>query len=276
MFLKLYPIVFGPALMIGALRQGNFRRFVGGLVAGVLPVALISLDLPWWRFAFFQANRRLEAESLYASVIWMGKLLGWWPATWGHVIAWSEVLGPVAARTVPWARLLWVLATLASAAISARSLWRRPERSLGQLARLFLLPLLSFVIFNPVFSPQFMIWLLALAAVATLDGALWPSLAILFCAVITPIITPSLFHDFGPGLGPFDASVMLLRNLVLVGTWLGLMLKSASREEVHGAHIELLAYPLRLRVPIQSPASPTPPTVEQNESEDQGISFRSF
>ncbi len=222
-FLKLYPIVFGPALMMSALRQRKFRPFVGGLVAGVLPVALLSLELPWWRFAFFQANRGLEAESLYASVIWMGKLLGWWPATWEHVIAWTEVLGPVAAGTVPWARLLWALATLLSAGVSARLLWSHPNRSLGQMARLFLLPLLSFVIFNPVFSPQFMIWLLAVAAVATLDGALWPSLAILFCAMITPIISPSLFHDFGQGLGRFDASVMLLRNLVLVGTWFGLM-----------------------------------------------------
>ncbi len=221
-FLKVYPIVLGPALMLGAIKQRKVSRFVAGMAAGAFPIALLSLKLPWWRFAFFQANRGLEAESIYASVIWLGKLMAWWPATWGQVIAWSEVLGPVASGVVPWARAIWIATTLISAGVAAARLWRAPDPTLGDLGRVFLLPVLAFVIFNPVFSPQFMIWLLALAALATLDGSLAPALAVLFCAMITPIICPSLFHDFGTGLGLFETSVLVLRNFVLAGTWIAL------------------------------------------------------
>ena len=222
-FLKVYPIVFGPALLFGALRKRKLPRFLSGLIAGILPAALISLTLPWWSFLFFQANRGLEAESIYASVIWLGKHLGWWPATWGHVIAWSEVLGPVAAAVVPWARATWIVTTLVSAGAATARLWRQPEISLGELARVLLIPLLAFVIFNPVLSPQFMIWLLGLAALVTLEGSVWAPLAILFCAMITPIESPSLFHDFGRGLSLFETSVMVLRNLILAGVWVGLI-----------------------------------------------------
>jgi hypothetical protein len=231
-FLKVYPVVFGPALLLGAMRQRKLPRFISGLAAGLLPVALLSMELPWWRFAFFQANRGLEAESIYASIIWLGKLMSWWPATWGHVIAWMEVLGPVAAQVVPWARLLWVVTTLVSGAVAAARLWREPNMSLGQLARVLLLPLLAFVVFNPVFSPQFMIWLLALAALGTLEGSLWVPLAVLFCAMITPIVCPSLFHDFSRGLGLFETVVMVLRNIVLAGAWIGLMAAEKAGVEV--------------------------------------------
>jgi hypothetical protein len=218
-FLKVYPIVLGPALMFSAIKQRKLPRFLFGLAAGILPVGLLSVELPWWRFAFFQANRGLQAESLYASVIWLGKLMSWWPATWGRVIAWTEVLGPVASAVVPWARLIWIVSTLVSAGVAAARLWRDPNLSLGDVARMFLLPLLAFVIFNPVFSPQFMIWLLALAALATLGRSLWAPLAILFCAMITPLT----HYHYGEGLELFSTGALVLRNVVLAGTWGGLL-----------------------------------------------------
>ncbi len=228
-FLKLYPIVLGPALMFSAMRQRNWRRFVCGLVAGIVPVAVLSAFLPWWRFAFFQANRGLEAESIYASVIWLGKLFGWWPATWGHVIAWSEVLGPVASAVVPYARLTWVVTTFFSAILSARRLGRAPNLPPGDVARVLLPPILAFVVFNPVFSPQFMLWLLAPAALATMGRSVWASLAILFCAILTPVT----HYHFGPNLGLLGTGALVLRNGILAGTWAGLVCEKLSSEIGH-------------------------------------------
>ena len=73
---KLYPILFVPPLLVLAWRQGKSKSFFAGLVLGVLPIALMSFYLPWWRFAEFQAARGLQVESLSAAAVWLGKLLG--------------------------------------------------------------------------------------------------------------------------------------------------------------------------------------------------------
>lgn len=244
---KLYPAVFVPPLFVLSMRQHKGRQFMAGLALGLLPMALLSVFLPWWRFAEFQAARGLQVESLYASVLWLGKLLGLNAAKWEYVRSWFEVGGPAASAVLPWARMMFIgalgistiVAVWAGAKIpesrgnrheETRSLKseirdRRSEidqrllTSSPMLCRLLLLPLLAFIAFNQVLSPQYMIWLLPLATLTSLGGNLTPALMIVIATMLTPIIFPSLHGDYGSGLDLFETSVLLARNLMLVVTW---------------------------------------------------------
>jgi hypothetical protein len=84
-----------------------------------------------------------------------------------------------------------------------------------------LVPLLPFVAFNLVFSPQYMIWLLPLAALGILGGRVWPMLIIAIATAVTPIFYPT--PEYFTGLNLAQTVVLLCRNLSLVVVWLVLL-----------------------------------------------------
>jgi hypothetical protein len=227
--LKVYPVVFIPVLVIIAFRQDKGIRFVAGLIGGLAPIAVASFAMPWWRFAEFQTARGLQAESVYASVLWLGRLFGIVHVEWEFTKRWFEVTGRSASVLLPWARAMLVAGTGISNVLAARAAARWKDPSPGQLARLLLVPLLAFVAFNNVLSPQFMVWILPLAAIGSLEGRAWPMLAILFAVVLTPIFYPSLFDDYAAGLTLFETSILVIRNFALIAA-LGLLILSSLRE----------------------------------------------
>jgi hypothetical protein len=214
--LKVYPVVFIPVLAVIAWRQAKGTRFIAGLSVGLLPIAVASFVIPWWRFAEFQSARGLQAESVYASVLWLGRQLGMVRVEWEFTRKWFEVTGPSASAVVPWARAIFVVATAMATVLAARAAARSKNPSPAQLARLLLAPLLAFIAFNNVLSPQFMIWILPLAAIGFVEGKALPMLAIFFAVVLTPIFYPSLFDDYAGGLTLFETSILVIRNLALI------------------------------------------------------------
>ena len=100
---KLYPILLVPPLLVLAWRQGKVKPLFTGLLLGLLPLGLLSFYLPWWRFAQFQADRGLQVESLYASMLWLGHLLGVADVHWIYTNKWYEVRGAAATAVLPWA-----------------------------------------------------------------------------------------------------------------------------------------------------------------------------
>jgi hypothetical protein len=69
-----------------------------------------------------------------------------------------------------------------------------------------------------------MIWLLPLAALASLEGSLWAPCAICLATVLTPIFYPS--SDYGVGLSLMETLVLLIRNLILIAAWGSLIRES--------------------------------------------------
>jgi hypothetical protein len=221
--LKVYPVVLVPPLLVLSLRERKGKRFVAGLSAGVVPLVILGLMLPWWRFAQFQGTRGLQCESLYASALWLGKFLGLPGVEWAAAQTWLEVQGRSAVAVLPWARAMFV-GTVAISIVAATWAAARVERpSPAKTARLLLVPLLSFVAFNVVLSPQFMIWLLPLAALASLEGNPWPMFLIPLATMITPIFFPC--PEYGTGLNLWETVVLLLRNFMLIALWAMLMLE---------------------------------------------------
>jgi len=231
---KVYPAVFVPVLAAVAWRGSSrqARQFAIGVGAGLLPLIALSWSVPWWRFANVHTHRGLEAESLWASALWLSHFAGV-PATWELAGRWYEVTGPVADRLIAPARVVWLTATLGSVVLATWAAWRSklgsgPDADATTLpvtATLVLLPVTTFVAFSFVLSPQFHLWLAPLAALGLFarrrpeagvgTGALW---CIFFSAFLVPAFFPSPTFDGGLDLG--RTFVLVLRNvLLLYATW---------------------------------------------------------
>lgn len=238
---KLFPAVYFPVMAAFVWRRNSrdLSRFVAGAAIATLPLVAISWMVPWWNFLGFHANRGLEVESVWASVIWLGHFAGL-PATWEVISgSWIEVTGPVAAAFVTPARVVWILATLICLGVAvwaasrtsrvASAVEASDSASLSTLAVFVLSPVTAFVAFNPVLSPQFHLWLApwcALALVARdrrdlitgapgVRRAVW---CILLATFLVPIFYPS--RTFTPGLDLGRTVVLVIRNLLLIyATW---------------------------------------------------------
>ncbi|NNM55003.1 MAG: hypothetical protein HKM05_09805 [Spirochaetales bacterium] len=220
---KLYPLLFVLPLAAWAYQNGAKAvksYFLGG-IAGLLPLVVISFLVPWWNFLLIQGGRGLQVESLAASLLWVGHL--WWGASavWVRSTAWYEIQGPIALAAVPWVKGLFGGTVLLSVAVSTVAVWQKKlGLSLPRLANLLLLPLTAFVIFNPVFSPQYMIWIIPFAAIAVLDTTWWPAVCLLVACVFVPSIYP--VPDYFTGLQGLHCAALVTRNLLVLASWLGL------------------------------------------------------
>jgi len=219
---KVYPGFVIPALWALSIRQKGGTRFAVGVLAASAPLLALSFFLPWWRFMGFHSDRGLQVESLYAAVLWFGHLLGFTNVQWTSVRAWTEVTGPIARSMTPCAKFLMLSTTLGSVGFVTWFAARARALELHQLARLALLPILAFIAFNIVLSPQYLIWLLPLAALGAMDGAKWPMLLVVLAVMVTPIIYPG--RHYGTGLALTETLVLLFRNIGLVAVW-GVLIK---------------------------------------------------
>jgi hypothetical protein len=171
---KIYPLVLAPALVTVWLAPVDWRRmaaFGSGLVAtvttGLLPVVLLAGDRAWG-FVSYQADRGLQLETLPAGLIllvdgWNGARV---PLTFDHSAV--QVAGTAAQLYV--AVQLW-LSAICFAGLAALGLTvsRRELRSRGvvqprTIVALATALILLLLVTNKVFSVQYFVWLLPLAA----------------------------------------------------------------------------------------------------------------
>ena len=211
---KLYPVLFAPPLLFLAYRQGRARQFAQGSILGLVPLMAMSLAMPWWRFLAFHAERGLQAESLWASLLWFGSELGWVGAKWMWVRAWFEVDSPVNSLVIPIAQALFPAGTFYAEVFVCWRAWRQPCPTLPSLARLLLVPLTAFIALNLVLSPQFLFWTAGLAGIALLEGSATGPACLALAAAATPLFYPT--EGYGSRLTPLATCALLLRNALLL------------------------------------------------------------
>lgn len=176
---KLYPLLLLIPLLVLCLRAGRLRAGLAALAAAaaswVVVNAPIALAYPsgWSYFWRFSAIRGAGFESIYSIFSYLSGLGLDQNLPANHT--------PTAQNTL--SGVLFVVACLAICAI-ALSAPRRPR-----LAPLCLLVVVAFLLSNKVYSPQYSLWLVPLAALALprwrllagwmiLDALLWvPTLA---------------------------------------------------------------------------------------------------
>ena len=240
---KAYPALFIPILAVVAWRRSpaELRRFAAGVVTAAAPLALLALWMPWWTFAAFHGVRGLEVGSLAASLVWALHFTGV-DASWALIGTSNEVGGPLAAFLLWPARLLWVVSTLACLGMAVAAAVRTAPETVStpaSVASLMLLAVVAFVATNTVFSPQFHLWLVPLAALA-LEGrradlprpAVRGAWVIFFATVVVPTFYPS--REYALGLGLWRTAVLVFRNLLLL--YAAVCLWNAAREMSEQRH----------------------------------------
>jgi hypothetical protein len=211
---KVYPVFLAPPTLV--LVRSRRRFVVGSIVVlglGVLPF-LFSLGALIRSVAGFHLARGIQFESLWGNALLIAKSLGYEARIVRAFGSWEIVAG-----VVP-------LADTASTALSIGVVvwftwwaWRfRSVLSSRHLATVWLATLTCLLITGRVLSPQFVIWPIALAAVAacTVGGISRGTVAFLLAAALsTQVGFPFLFE----GLQRADAvSIIALtvRNLCLL------------------------------------------------------------
>ena len=220
--LKLYPIVFVLPLWSLAKQPRKSKLFLGGVMAGMIPVLLGSFFFPWWRYLSFHTDRGLQADSLVASILWFGKHLAVFDVTWEGGKRCMEVHGGIVERLLPYVRIQFAFAVAITVLLATVRATRQSGRSPEQLCILLLAPLLAFVGFNFVFTPQFTIWILPLAAISSLNKDLRIAGWSLFAIGLTFCFYPSEEYEHS-GLNLSQTLALLCRNLVFIGMWMKIL-----------------------------------------------------
>jgi hypothetical protein len=199
---KAFPLLLYPALLRG---ERNVRRVV---IAGAIPVlvcaaALIVTGDEFGSAISYHTDRALQVESLPASVFEIAHLLGGGArATVGHGGFEISASGATAVRWI------WVVIGAAFYLWLVVSGWRSRAVNLELVSAL----IAGLVVFSPVLSPQFLLWLLPISACAY--GIGWEN-AVLLAAIG---LTQAVLQNYN-GVKTFDPSFvwpLAARNALLL------------------------------------------------------------
>lgn len=199
---KAFPLFLYPALMRG---ERQWRRAV---VGGVIPLIVCVGIVIAWGDEFgaaitYHTGRGLQIESLAATPF---EIAGQFGAGVSSEVASGGF--DVAATGTDAARLVSVLVGAALYLILLRAGWRSPVPNLALVTAL----LAVMVVFAPVLSPQFLLWVLPLSAAAY--GAGRENLVLLVAILFTQIALQN--YDQVDGLGAGFTWPIAARNLYLV------------------------------------------------------------
>jgi hypothetical protein len=253
--LKVYPIVLLPAVMIAQARSSQARHaaadettpargwraspgarffaalpgaaFCVGLVAATLFATYVRSPQSALSFLSYAAARPVQVESLPATLLWLATFVGV-PATYTHVFASDAYISPLAGP----------VSALATGALVAGCLavyWRQWRGQLT-LAQACLLAVCLVVLTSKVFSTQYVVWVLPLAAAV---GGLEPAWALIAALTLVdyPLLYPFNQPDYTSAEAALFMLVMALRNGLLLAVTVLVLLRGvfARRRGLRGA-----------------------------------------
>ncbi|WP_340380650.1 glycosyltransferase family 87 protein [Streptomyces sp. SS7] len=205
--LKVWPVL----LLAGAVR----RRAWGAAALTVAALSVLFAVLMPGAFAFlaFQRDRGTEVESLGALVLHVARQFGWRGRVllnYGSV----EFLGPYVSVVSDGALFLTAVA------FGWLLLWRLTARRIAPhtLADAAFTAVLLFTVTSRVISPQYLVWLVGLAAVCLCSRATamtGPAVLVLAASAVTVLEFPVYFADVVAGT-PLGVTLLVVRNGLLL------------------------------------------------------------
>jgi hypothetical protein len=210
---KLVPLLLLPVLLAAAPRGA--RRWVLAGAAGVVAITLVpfAFSLPdvWHSVVSYHSNRGVQSESTWGSILLLLHYWNHYPAD--IVVAFGAY--DVKAGVAPTLKTVSnVLALTAFAGITALA-WRQRSLDPRRLSLLALAAMSLYISLGRVYSPQYLTWLIALAAVAlTLAPRMArPAAAVLVAVVVLAHIEfPFWFWDVVYDEKGGALAVLLTRN----------------------------------------------------------------
>lgn len=212
---------FHPAALIPPVLAGLRRRWraVGiGLLVAAAALAPFAFDLRdlWRSTVGYHLQRGIQAESSWAVLDLAGGLFLDHEISWGYVAesrseeVWSS-----------WTGLFEVAAPLLTVIAIAWVTWRvaRADRDASTIARACYAAAALVLVVGSVFSPQFVLWLIALAAVALTYPVDAAARRALLLVLPVAAVTHLSFVVFGTYTRPVDLAVLAGRNALVA--WSG-------------------------------------------------------
>jgi hypothetical protein len=215
---KLYPLLLVPFLLLVGLRgRSRVRALVGvgasaAAVVGLsfLPALAAGAGPAVLSFLRYQGERGLQIESSYAALLMVVQAivplgLHHQPSHAAHDLA-----GPLASAIAPATRWLQAAAVLGVS-------WLAGRRRLP-LARAAAAVVAAALVTANVFSPQFLIWLVPLVALAlpSVEGDRLSGWLLVAAAALTALIFPALYPRLLQGRADAALALLLRNGLIAV------------------------------------------------------------
>ena len=207
-----------PVTLLAGLAPGQQRRGVAAAAAVLAAVCVASVS-GTASFLVHQDVRGAEIESVAATPFMIWRQAGW-PGTVVYRYGAYQLSGEYAALAQDASRLGLVLAVAAVIGwrlliARGRARWRPEFAADAPLAATLL-----FLVASPVLSPQYLLWVIGLAAACLAAGQTTQrpvALAVLAAAGLTQLIFPIGWYRLIDGSGAVTA-VLAARNVLLVVT----------------------------------------------------------
>ena len=205
-----------PVTLLAGMAPGQQRRGVAAAAAVFAAVCAISAS-GTASFLAHQNARGVEIESVAATPFMIWRQAGW-PGTVVYRFGAYQLSGGHAALALDASRLALVLAAAAVIGwrlliASGRGRWRPEFAADAPLAATLL-----FLVASPVLSPQYLLWVIGLAAACLATGQTTQrpvALAVLAAAGLTQLIFPIWWYRLVNGSDAVTA-VLAARNVLLV------------------------------------------------------------
>ena len=223
--LKLWPVLLLPSLVAAVRRRRD--ALVPFLVVGVVVAGACLLLAGWDRLVsplVYQSDRGLQIESLSASPAMVGWLVDSrrWDVRYSHFKAF-EVSGPAVPALIALSTVLSVLLLAGLVLLWWRALRRATPVTPEGLLWLCLASVCAYLFTSKVFSPQYLLWLLPIAAagLTIAPGRVvrrW-SVGLLAAAALSHLIYPVFYRGLVEHgwQSPVAVALLVVRNLLVVG-----------------------------------------------------------
>jgi glycosyl transferase family 87 len=224
---KLVPGLFLPLGLLAA--KGGRLRLLGGVALGAgvawLPFAGDTGELLHDVLGYHSA-RGIHLESMWGSLLNLQRIEGA-PVSLVFEFGAFHIAGPGAATMLRWTTILSLVLVFVTALIAAVRWWRKPERAGLELPLAVTATLALLLGTGRVFSPQFMVWLLAASAVLFTVAprvALWAGPLLAAIVVLTALGYPLAFDLLRQG-ERWPALLLVYRNMAVIAFGLLLLLQ---------------------------------------------------
>lgn len=233
------PLLAAPLGAIHYAAAGDWRSFfralAGAAVVGVLAGAgFLALAGEHWRDAFaYHGGRPLQIESTFSALLIA--LSGLAPGLVGgsaNAFGSDNILSPWETALRPVAEIAPLLAMVGIYVWfwrASRACANEAER-LEALARGVCAVIVAFAALGKVFSPQYLVWLIPVAALASIHATPRTNLCLFAALGLTQIEYPWLYTFLAGSLPPSFGLLALMRNGALI-FWAALLLFAPRRED---------------------------------------------
>jgi hypothetical protein len=222
-FTKLTPAILLPLIAIYQFRTqrklaGIVRDLGATVICGVILLIVTAVIFgDWWSYMLqYHGRRGIQIETLYASIVMIANMLGI-KATVGHQYGAFQISSPfteILAMVSPALVAVSILGIYTAFFMAVKGK-REGDYRLNFITA-SLLTLTAFVIFNKVFSPQFILWLIPFAAIAIIcsPNMTWEMSLWILAVVGTTIIFPYQYKEL-VRLENVPVTILFLRNACL-------------------------------------------------------------